>query len=223
MGSGGFGAPALAPGAYRLAKSTSRSASKERDRRHSGPAGRSRLAHASGPRAQEGKEAAADEGLQAASPWDGEAPAAAAPAGAKPVEGGAKPSSHGRGGVQPAQRYSVRQLAKMEEKPIVLHKGTPLPGALPPPTGEKRWAWRFELLMAVRAAAPAAKQLSRGHPRSLLCCSPAAHATCTCTLPRPSPLSPGDLHLTSPPPLHLTPPHAGAGPSLASPSQPWSA
>lgn len=37
-----------------------------------------------------------------------------------------------------AQRFSVRQLHRHPEKPVLLHKGTPLPGALPPKTVEKK-------------------------------------------------------------------------------------
>lgn len=105
------------------------------ERRQSGPAGRSRLAQASGP------QAAGDEGSGAA---EGEEPSPQPNAAAAAGDGAAREVSKGTAGgpraarLQAAQRFSVRQLSKLEDKPLPLHKGTPLAGVLPPPTDAKK-------------------------------------------------------------------------------------
>lgn len=142
--------PSIASLHCRLAKSASRSASEERDggaRRHSGPAKRSRLAHASGPHGDDEEGEGCDgeaAGEEAAQPQQEEQQGPEAEDEAEPgVQGGSRGAANitaegAKGALQPAQRYSVRQLAKLESKPIALHKGTPLPGTMPPPTDQKK-------------------------------------------------------------------------------------
>ena len=141
--------PLRMPSCCRLAKSASRSAGKGRGGGRGGPARRSRLAQASGPHGEEegeegdgGAEAAAaeEEGVEQEGQEEPEAQGeAAARRGSRAAgEGSARGGSAAASGLQPAQRYSVRQLAKLETKPIALHKGTPLPGAMPPPSEAKR-------------------------------------------------------------------------------------
>ncbi|GAB4817885.1 hypothetical protein N2152v2_004931 [Parachlorella kessleri] len=115
------------PLSIRLAKSASRSASKDAERRRSGPNGRSRLAQASGPHLEGSTGAAAARAGEAKG------------AGSKLAQGAGAAAAGGREAaqaLQPAQRFSRRQLGKHEAKPMALLKGTPPPGVLKSPTSD---------------------------------------------------------------------------------------